>query len=110
MHGKSVLPVALGEAEGVREFAVAGHYKKSHSFSPGASRSIRTKEWTYIYWPDRPRELEPEDKLVRNAPELYRRDGDLNEQNNVIEEHPEIAQELELKLRRFEDELGAKGW
>lgn len=110
MHGKSVLPVVLGEAETVRDFAVAGHHKNSPNLAFGDSRSIRTKEWTYIHWPDRSRELEPEGKLLRNAPELYQRDADLNEQDNVIEEHPEIAQELELKLRRFEDELKAKGW
>lgn len=39
------------------------------------------------------------------APELYNRDRDRAELNNVIDDYPDVANELELKLRRFMDRL-----
>jgi hypothetical protein len=38
-------------------------------------------------------------------PELYNRKADLYELNNLVNEHPDIAQELELELRRFVERL-----
>jgi hypothetical protein len=40
------------------------------------------------------------------AAELYRKPEDRWEQNNVIEQYPEIADQLELALRRFVEALG----
>ncbi len=42
MQGKSLLPMAKGEVEKVRDFAVAGYYKFSWS--------IITEDWSYIHW------------------------------------------------------------
>ncbi|HZW32165.1 MAG TPA: sulfatase, partial [Isosphaeraceae bacterium] len=35
------------------------------------------------------------------SPELYRKPEDRWDQNNVIDQHPEVADHLELTLRRF---------
>lgn len=42
MQGKSLLGMARGEVDSVREFAIAGYYKFSWS--------IITKDWSYIHW------------------------------------------------------------
>ncbi len=43
MQGFSLLPLAKGEVEKVRDFAVAGYYRYSWS--------IITEDWSYIHWP-----------------------------------------------------------
>ncbi len=40
--------------------------------------------------------------------QLYDLEEDPEEQNNIIKEHPEVAEELELELRRFVDSLQEK--
>jgi hypothetical protein len=42
MQGVSLLPLAKGEVEKVRDFAIAGYY--------GFSWSIITEDWSYIHW------------------------------------------------------------
>ncbi len=42
MQGKSLLPLAKGEVEKVRDFAIAGYHKYSWS--------IITEDWSYIHW------------------------------------------------------------
>ncbi len=42
MQGKSLLPLCRGEAESVRDWAIAGYY--------GYSWSLITDEWSYIHW------------------------------------------------------------
>ncbi len=102
MHSLSVLPVLRGEKEEIRSFAVACHHGRS---GIGKSRSIRTHEWAYFYWPDGRPAAPPSAERVMGAAELYRRSEDPAEQNNVISKHQDVALELELKLRRFEEEL-----
>ncbi len=41
-QGKSLLPLAKGEVDKIRDFAIAGYY--------GYSWSIITEEWSYIHW------------------------------------------------------------
>jgi len=106
MHSRSVLPVLRGEKETIRDFAVACHSQKS---GIGASRSIRTDEWTFMYWPRGKPDAPPSQNVAEGVTELYRRSEDLAEQTNVVERFPSIAGELELRLRKFEDELVAKG-
>jgi len=43
MQGKNLLPLALGEVDKVRDFAIAGYYN--------AGWAIYTEEWSYIHWP-----------------------------------------------------------
>ena len=61
--------------------------------------AIRTHLWHLIVPvvadPDEPR-----------SAELYRKPEDRWDQNNVIEQHPEVADQLELVARRFVEALG----
>jgi len=100
MQGKSLLPLISGEVEKVRNYGYSGYHARSWS--------IRSKEWSYILWlPEShaPKEGAPWTlggtfKTPRK-PELYNRKIDPMEQNDVIDEYPDVADELELELRRF---------
>ncbi len=43
MQGKSMLPLAKGEVDKLRDFAIAGYYK--------AGWAIYTEDWSYVHWP-----------------------------------------------------------
>jgi arylsulfatase A-like enzyme len=88
LHGHSLLPVLSGERESVRPFAVTAHYN--------AQWAIRTPQWSYLF------------NLDGRPHELYHRATDLQEQHNVVGEHREVADTLELTLRRFADEIERK--
>jgi arylsulfatase A-like enzyme len=53
MQGKSLLPLANGEVEGLRDFAVAGYFRYSWS--------IITPDWSFIHW------LKDEEKTVADS-------------------------------------------
>ncbi len=99
--GDSFWPIITGEQESIRDFAVSGHHKQSWA--------IRTEQWTYhMLLRDLPKSPAgpPGRDLGKAAQfgeprELFDRQADPAEQVNVIEQHPEVADELELKLRRF---------
>ena len=92
MHGQSLLPLMRGEKDAIREHAFSGM---------GGQWSIRSPEWTYLL-------------PVRAAasrfgrPELYNRRTDIREQHDVIGEHPDVAEALELALRRWVAERGGR--
>ncbi|MHB1134442.1 MAG: sulfatase family protein, partial [Chloroflexota bacterium] len=59
MQGQSLLPLAKGEVDKVRDFAVAGYYRYS--------ASIITDDWSFIHW------LRPEEKTAADARfQIYR--------------------------------------
>ena len=62
MQGESLLPLARGEVDKVRDFAIAGYH--------GYSWSIITPEWSYIHW------LKPDEdgRLMRSS--FYRKGVD----------------------------------
>ena len=62
--------------------------------------AIRTHLWHLIV----PVETDPDDPPRR--PELYRKPEDRWDQNDVAGQYPEVAEHLELALRRF---VGAAG-
>jgi len=86
MHGQSLLPLAAGKEEKVRDYAYCGWHK--------ASWNIRSRDWSYIHWLPVPRHGK-----TRN--ELYNRRKDPGGQKNVLDQHRDVADELELELRRF---------
>ncbi len=61
--------------------------------------AIRTHLWHLIV----PVETDPDEP---RPAELYRKPEDRWDQNNVIEQHPEVAEHLELALRRFVEAIG----
>ena len=109
-EGQSLIPILTGEKDKVRSHAIAGHH--------GRSWSIHTEEYTLYLWPRQfapytfgTRYIEEQEKT---QPELYKLDrtyippppenwqpGNQPETRNLYEEQPEIAQHLELHLRRI---------
>ena len=89
LTGLSLLPILKREIESIRDFVVTAH--------SGSEWSIRTADWSYFL------PLEGE----RN-PELYNRKKDLGEKKNILDGHRDVADALELTLRRFADEVSQK--
>jgi arylsulfatase A-like enzyme len=89
-HGHDLLPLIRGEQTKVRDYACLGMDVEEFA--------IRTHLWHLIVPivtdPDEPR-----------SAELYRKPEDRWDQNNVIDQNPEVAEHLELVLRRFVDNL-----
>ena len=116
-QGRSLLPVMLGEEERVRDCAIAGHY--------GRSWSVRDEEYSLYLWPPPKAEytfgVGPMPRRERARVELYRIDrnyvpprpdqwslGSQPEVENLVAELRDVAEGLELKLRRRLME--AAGW
>ena len=93
-HGHDLLPLIRGEIGKVRDYACLG--------MDLAEFAIRTHLWHLIL----PIEVDPEEP--RTA-ELYRKPEDRWDQNNVIDQHVEVAEHLELALRRFVEHLRSGG-
>ncbi|NQT83635.1 sulfatase-like hydrolase/transferase [bacterium] len=89
LTGKSLQPLLRGEVEELRDFAVTAHYKQQWG--------LRTRDWTYLY---HPRKHRPN--------ELYNRKKDVAEQNNLIEKHPEVVEELENHLLKFAEAVAQR--
>ncbi len=90
VHGHDLLPLIRGERTKVRDYACMG--------MDVAEFAIRTHLWHLIV----PIENDPDEP--RTA-ELYRKPEDRWDQNNVIDRHIEVAEHLELGLRRFVESL-----
>ena len=87
VHGFDLLPLIRGDQTKVRDYACLGMDVEEFA--------IRTHLWHLIV----PVETDPDDP-PRPA-ELYRKPEDRWDQNDVIEQFPEVAEHLELTLRRF---------
>ncbi|MFC1735945.1 sulfatase [Candidatus Hydrogenedentota bacterium] len=85
-HGKSLLPVMKGEQEKLRDYAYVGQH--------GKCWRINDHQYSYIHWPRGDRE-----------PELYDQKADLMEQNNIIDQHPELAEKMKTELLTFVEKL-----
>ena len=86
LHGHDLLPLIRGEQTKVRDYACMG--------MDVAEFAIRTHLWHLIV----PVENDPDEP--RTA-ELFRKPEDRWDQNNVLEQNIEVAEHLELALRRF---------
>ncbi len=86
LHGHDLLPLIRGEQTKVRDYACMG--------MDVAEFAIRTHLWHLIV----PIENDPDEP--RTA-ELFRKPEDRWDQNNVIDQNIEVAEHLELALRRF---------
>ena len=108
IEGHSMLPLMTGEREKIRNYAVSGNYNLSWR--------IRDTEWSYYMFA-------PEEETNRSGPELYKiddtykvpgplefnREKDWMERENVIAQYPQVADKMELELRRFLQQYGAVG-
>jgi arylsulfatase A-like enzyme len=89
-HGHDLLPLLRGEQSKVRDYACLGMDVEEFA--------IRTHLWHLIV----PIEVDPDEP---RQVELYRKPEDRWDQNDVAAEHPEVADQLELTLRRFVDAI-----
>jgi arylsulfatase A-like enzyme len=91
IHGHDLLPLIRGEVTKVRDYACLG--------MDVAEFAIRTHLWHLVV----PVVTDPEEP---RSPELYCKPEDRWDQNNVIEQQVEVAEHLELALRRFVEVIG----
>ena len=108
IEGQSMLPLMTGEKEKIRDYAYSGNFNLSWR--------IRDEEWSYYMFA-------PEEETNRSGPELYKIDDayrvpaplafdrktDWMERENVIEQYPDVAEKMELRLRRFMQRYGTAG-
>ena len=119
MQGKNLIPLLLGETDKIKDFAIAGYYNFSWS--------IQTEDWSYIHWIE---QKEPEvHKLISmyginmwenpniwtcapgaipevpKTDELYNRNKDPYQLNNLAGQEPDIAVDLYQQLRNYMLEL-----
>ncbi len=88
VHGHDLLPLVRGDRAKVRDYACMGMDVEEYA--------IRTLLWHFIL----PIEVDPDEP---RRPQLYRKPEDRWEQDDVIERNVEVAEHLELQLRRFVD-------
>lgn len=93
MTSESLLPLLLGREEKIREEAVCCHYNESVS--------IRHGDWKYIWWTGGGAKSRPGSKLTKEAPELYNLREDPGETKNLHEAEPELAADLDRRMRAF---------
>lgn len=91
-HGHDLLSLVRGEQTKVRDYACLG--MDAEEFA------IRTHLWHLTV----PVEADPDDSPRR--PELYRKPEDRWDQNDVSGQYREVAEHLELTLRRFVEAIG----
>jgi arylsulfatase A-like enzyme len=94
LHGHDLLPLIRGKQTKLRDYACLG--------MDVAEFAIRTHGWHLIL----PVETDPDE--ARSA-QLYCKPEDRWDQNDVIDQHPDVAEHLELTLRRFVEVLRRDG-
>ena len=88
VHGHSLLAVAKGEPRRIREYACSWARRAGWE-----EWSLRSHHWCLI--------LPSGGATPQRAPQLYVKPDDRWEVNNLIAQHAEAAEHLELTLRRF---------
>lgn len=91
IHGFDLLPLIRGEQTKVRDYACMG--------MDAVEFAIRTHLWHLVL----PLESDPEEP---RSSELYRKPEDRWDQTDVIDQHRDVADHLELTLRRFVEAVG----
>ena len=117
MQGKSLLPLMNGEVAKIKDFAISGYFNFSWS--------IIQDDYSYIHWLCKKQmddvqtissiygwaELKEDTSVWTCTPgsipetpktdELYNRQKDQFQLNNVIDQHPDLTKELHQRLRDF---------
>ena len=91
-HGHDLLPLIRGGRAKVRDYACLGMDAEEYA--------IRTPDWHLIL------PVEPDEEDPPRGVELYRKPEDRWDQDDVAAAHPEVAEHLELTLRRFVEAIG----
>lgn len=99
VQGQSLLPILLGEDGGGREIAVSSA-SLIETKSPSLESSkitVTSKRWALLIPP----------RGVEAEPELYDLSRDPKETRNLINEKPEVADQLHSKMVKFLEKMGA---
>jgi len=97
LEGESLMPIVGGQEKIIRENAYCGMFNQGWS--------IRNAKWNFVYYL---RDQKPAGSVCPDRRELYDLKNDPGEQTNVIEQHPQLAKDMELELLRFVEELKEK--
>jgi arylsulfatase A-like enzyme len=89
VHGRSLVPLARGQVKQVRPHAVSGL-----ELNGGLEFALRTTDWAYLL-PVRVPAGDPP-----RSPQLYAKPEDRWEANNLIQHHPDLAEEFDQTLRK----------
>jgi len=89
-HGHSLLPLARGAAERVRDYACSGL-----RVGGAVEWALRSPEWAFLL------PLRGEADGPARAARLYAKPDDRWELNDVAQHHPALAEHLEVVLRGF---------
>jgi arylsulfatase A-like enzyme len=93
-HGRSLLPLTRGEPKRIRDFACScARYGGEEAWS------LRTQEWCLLLPVTNPGT--PVRPARKTNPQLYIKPDDRWEVNDVYSQHTDVADHLELGLRRF---------
>jgi len=88
VQGASMLPLLRGDKDRLRDYACCGQHKTCWS--------IKNERWSYMCW------------LRDGREELYDREEDFTEQQDVVQDHPETAKQLRDELFRFVGSIGGE--
>jgi hypothetical protein len=96
MQGKSLLPLAKGEVEKLRDFAIAGYFRYS--------ASIITEDWSFIHW------LRPEEKSIADSRLQIYRSGTIKSSRHLSKLLGESVSDLERRLKEAATLDGEDQW
>ncbi len=96
MQGKSLLPLAKGEVEKLRDFAVAGYYRYS--------ASIITEDWSFIHW------LRPDEKSIADSRLQIYRAGTVKSSGHLSSLLGESISDLQRRLKETATLDGEDQW
>ena len=90
VDGSSLLPLIRGDQERIREFACSGL-----RIGNALEWSLRTHDWAFLT------PIFPEENDPPRDRQLYVKPDDRRESNNVLQHHPDLAENLEKTLNAF---------
>jgi arylsulfatase A-like enzyme len=96
MNGKSMLPLATGEVDKLRDFAIAGYFRYS--------ASIITEDWSFIHW------LRPEEKSIADSKLQIYRSGTVKTSGHLQKMMGETVSDLQRRLKESATLDGEDQW
>ncbi|MEM7784522.1 MAG: sulfatase-like hydrolase/transferase, partial [Planctomycetota bacterium] len=94
LDGESILPLLRGESQARKP--IYWHYPHYGNQGGSPSAAIRDGEWKLIQW------------LETGQYSLYNLSKDTGEQNDLVDDHPDVVQALSEKLQEWQKDVGAK--
>ena len=96
MQGKSMLPLATGEVDKLRDFAIAGYFRYS--------ASIITEDWSFIHW------LRSDEKSIADSKLQIYRSGTVKTSGHLQKMMGETISDLQRRLKESATLDGEDQW